>query len=178
MGVKGPDINLSQEQFDVSEHQIIFGLNAIKRLRKDTVTAILEERNANGKYVSFANFISRLPEKFRTSDQIEILIYSGALDSFGYNRAELLAATPEFISSAELSGQSIELLTALMPKIKKRDELDLTDKLQKENELLGAYLSGHPVEKYKRLLRKLNAVAVIDLEVANQVAVGGFTLLK
>lgn len=170
--VKGPDINRSQERFDVSEHQIIFGLNAIKRLRKDTVTAILEERNTNGKYVSFANFISRLPEKFRNSDQIEILIYSGALDSFGYNRAELLAATPEFISSAELSGQSIELLTALMPKIKKRDELDLTDKLQKENELLGAYLSGHPVEKYERLLRKLNAVAVIDLEVANQVTVG------
>ncbi|MCY9806803.1 DNA polymerase III subunit alpha [Lentilactobacillus senioris] len=172
IGIKGPDINQSQERFGVIDHQIIFGLSAIKRLRKDTVKAILEERTVNGDYTSFANLITRLPEKFRNSDQIEILIYSGALDSFGYNRAELLAATPEFISSAELSGQSIELLTALMPKIKKRDELELAEKLQKENELLGAYLSGHPVEKYNRLLRKLNAVSIPDLVVGSQVTVG------
>lgn len=172
IGIKGPDINHSQERFGVFNHQIIFGLTAIKRLRKDVVQAILIERTEHGEYTSFANFITRLPAKFRNSDQIEILIYAGALDSFGYNRAELLAATPEFISSAELSGQSIELLTALMPKIKKRDELELTEKLQKENELLGAYLSGHPVEKYDQLLQQLNAVAITEVALDNQVTVG------
>ncbi|WP_172189584.1 DNA polymerase III subunit alpha [Lentilactobacillus kribbianus] len=168
ISVTGPNINLSENQFTITDNQIVFGLGVIKGLRKDFVAAILQERQNGGPYKSFANFMQRLPEKYRQEELLKPLIYVGAFDEFGFNRAELIAAVPEFISSTELSGNSIELLQILAPQITRRDDFSLTDKLEKENEYLGAYLSGHPVEKFTKLNQQFSLTNVADLVVGQK----------
>ncbi len=155
MGVKivGPNLNESKAEFVYQNDRILFGFSSIKGLRIEMVNNILKSRMEKGAFKSFRDFLSRLDPRFRKPDLVDALIYSGALDVFSYNRAELIAATPEYISSIELSGGSMELFKALEPKIKHMDEMPLLDKLAKENEYLGAYLSGHPTERYQKVLK-------------------------
>lgn len=172
MGVKvaAPDINKSRANFSYQEQQIVFGLSSIKGIRRDMVADILSERQQNGNFKSFPNLLSRLPSKYRKPELIDALIYAGALDQFPYNRAELLAATPEFISSIELSGNSVSLFKALEPSVPRKPEMPLMQRLEKENDYLGAYLSGHPVERFAAFRKRLNAKPVTQLVVGmNQV---------
>ncbi len=97
------------------------------------------------------------------------LIYAGAFDQFGNNRAEMIASLPEFLSSVELSGDNLELFEALAPKIQRQPDLSLSEKLEKENEYLGAYLSGHPVEQYHDLAISRHTVSIGDLAADQQV---------
>ncbi|MDN6435766.1 DNA polymerase III subunit alpha [Lentilactobacillus parabuchneri] len=155
--VLGPDINTSQAAFSYQDDKIIFGLESIKGVRHDMVEDMLAERREHGPFKSFPDFLSRLDDKYRKSELISALIYSGALDGFSYNRSELIAATPEFISSVELSGKSMSLFKVLEPKMPRMPEMPLMDKLEKENEYIGAYLSGHPTERFETLANQLNA---------------------
>ncbi|WP_056983501.1 DNA polymerase III subunit alpha [Lentilactobacillus farraginis] len=159
MGVQviSPNINKSRADFSFQDQQIVFGLASIKGVRHDMVTDLLVERHQNGPYKSFPNLLSRLPDKYRKPALIEALIYAGALDDFPYNRSELIAATPEFISSIELSGNSMSLFKALEPTISRRPELPLMQRLEKEKAYLGTYLSGHPVERFVALRKRLAA---------------------
>lgn len=165
MGVQiaGPSINHSQAAFSFQNQQIVFGLAAIKGVRHDMVVDVLAERDQNGPFKSFPNLLARMPAKYRKPELIDALIYAGALDGFQFNRSELLAATPEFISSIELSGSSLSLFKALEPTVPRKPELPLMDRLEKENEYLGAYLSGHPVEKFHALGQRISAKATNQL---------------
>lgn len=159
MGVKvdAPNINTSGAEFTFQNGEIVFGLDAIKGVRHDMVVDLLDEREKNGPFKSFPNFLSRLLPKYRKVELINALIYSGALDVFPFNRSELIAAAPEFISSVELSGNSVSLFKALEPKIARMPEMPLMERLDKENEYLGAYLSGHPTERFASLVKRLGA---------------------
>lgn len=165
MGVKevGPNINHSEARFTFQDQQIVFGLDSIKGVRHDMVVDLLAERQQNGPFKSFPDFLSRLPGKYRKVELINALIYAGALDVFPFNRSELIAAAPEFISSVELSGNSMSLFKALEPKMPKMPEMPLMDKLEKENAYLGAYLSGHPTERFASLAQRLNAETTATL---------------
>jgi DNA polymerase-3 subunit alpha len=165
VAVIGPAINQSLAGFSYQDNQIIFGLDAIKGLRHDMVDDLLADRKQNGPYRTFSEFLTRLASKYRKTPLIEALIYAGALDTFSFNRAELIAATPEFISSVELSGHSMSLFKALEPKMPHKEELPLMTRLDKENEYLGAYLSGHPTERFSRLAKQLDAKATNELTV-------------
>ncbi|WP_283678782.1 DNA polymerase III subunit alpha [Lentilactobacillus sp. Marseille-Q4993] len=160
VGVKvvSPDINLSDYEVSYNENQIRFGLGSIKGLRSDFVKAIISERQSNGNFKSFQNFLARIDEKFRKEDLIKALVAVGAFDGFSNNRAELLEASPEFINSINLSGNSMSLFKALEPKIPKLDEMPLFERLSLEDEYLGVYLSGHPTERYSDLSQQLHAV--------------------
>lgn len=149
----GPNINLSESIFSIKHNAIIFGLRAIKGLRTDFIRFILDERK-NGKFTNLENFIRRIDSKFRKAELLNLLVYSGALDIFGYNRAELLNSIPEFISSINLSGNSMDLFNDLKPKIQHFKDIPLKEKLGKERECLGIYLSGHPVEQYLYLQKQ------------------------
>ncbi|MCF6514997.1 DNA polymerase III subunit alpha [Lactobacillus sp. S2-2] len=166
--VNSPNINLSQSEFKYKNKKIIFGFNSIKSLRSDFIKDILIKRE-NGSFKDLKDFIHRIDEKYRKEDLIKPLVYVGALDEFNYNRAELIQAIPELINSIELSGNSIELFEVLAPKIERKDDFSLVQKLDFENEYLGLYLSGHPVEQYQKLKEIYPLINTSELNTQNNV---------
>ncbi|GLB46899.1 DNA-directed DNA polymerase [Philodulcilactobacillus myokoensis] len=162
-----PDVNLSGDMFTLKNHQIIFGLKFIHGLRNDFVRFIIKDRHDHGQYKNLEQFIRRLPDHFRTNDLMKPLIFSGALDCFGYNRAELIHSIDSFIETINLSGHSINLFKELKPKIKHIPDLPLKEKLQRENQFLGFYLSGHPVERFKRVASVYHALTTDELPSAS-----------
>lgn len=163
-----PDINASGAYFRLEQNQIRFGLASVKGMRRDFLKAILTERQENGPFKSLHQFLVRLDLKWLKQDLIEGLVYAGAFDHFGHNRAELIASLPEFLSSVELSGNSVDLFEALAPKIQSLPDYTLSERLEKENEYLGAYLSGHPVEQYQALGQQRGVTPIGDLGVDQQ----------
>ena len=101
--ISGPRINISESSFLLHDGTVYFGFSAIKGVRRDFVAAILEERQENGKFTDLRNFITRIPERWQKQELIEPLIYSGAFDNMGYNRAEMIDALPKLILTIQLS---------------------------------------------------------------------------
>ncbi|AUX11972.1 DNA polymerase III subunit alpha [Latilactobacillus sakei] len=163
LAVLPPDINLSQRYFKVTDAGIIFGLYSIKGLRRDFVAAILDERQTGGPFKSVLQFLQRLAAKYLKKDALVALIYSGAFDQFNPNRNALLMNLDDLLDSVKLAGDNMSLFEILAPKEKTVPNLTLTERLDKEAEYLGAYLSGHPVEKYDRVRRYYHVPEVSDL---------------
>lgn len=162
--ISGPRINISESSFLLHDGTVYFGFSAIKGVRRDFVAAILEERQENGKFTDLRNFITRIPERWQKQELIEPLIYSGAFDNMGYNRAEMIDALPKLISGIELfAGFANFDDPALQTAIDQRNEFPLLTRLTKENEYLGVYLSGHPVTQYYQLGQQLHATKIADL---------------
>lgn len=162
--VSGPRINISESSFLLHDGIVYFGFSAIKGVRRDFVAAILEERQENGKFTDLRNFITRIPERWQKQELIEPLIYSGAFDNMGYNRAEMIDALPKLISGIELfAGFANFDDPTLQTAIDQRNEFPLLTRLTKENEYLGVYLSGHPVTQYYQLGQQLHATKIADL---------------
>lgn len=162
--ISGPRINISESSFLLHDGTVYFGFSAIKGVRRDFVAAILEERQENGKFTDLRNFITRIPERWQKQELIEPLIYSGAFDNMGYNRAEMIDALPKLISGIELfAGFASFDDPALQTAIDQRNEFPLLTRLTKENEYLGVYLSGHPVTQYYQLGQQLHATKIDDL---------------
>lgn len=167
-GVKlvGPRINQSQVDFTLKDKQVYFGLSSIKGMRRDFIRQIINEREQNGPYEDLRNFISRLPAKWQKPELIEPLIYSGGFDGLGYNRAEMVNALPMLISGIQLFDNAMEFENdpALQSTIAERKEFPLTERLTKENEYLGVYLSGHPVSQYQQLASAYRVTTASQLE--------------
>ena len=162
--ISGPRINISESSFLLHDGTVYFGFSAIKGVRRDFVAAILEERQENGKFTDLRNFITRIPERWQKQELIEPLIYSGAFDNMGYNRAEMIDALPKLISGIELfAGFANFDDPTLQTAIDQRNEFPLLTRLTKENEYLGVYLSGHPVTQYYQLGQQLHATKIDDL---------------
>ncbi|MHA8137934.1 DNA polymerase III subunit alpha [Lactobacillaceae bacterium Scapto_B20] len=158
-----PNINESVREFSLQDQKIVFGLAAIRGLRSDFIAELLTLREQNGIFKNFENLLQRIDTKFRKTDVIEPLIYSGALDCFGYKRSELIASLPEFLESINLSGSSIELLQSLQPKIKYQDEFSIGQLLDNEQKYLGVYLSNYPTEQFDMVIDYYHAVRVDQL---------------
>ncbi len=162
--ISGPRINISESSFLLHDGTVYFGFSAIKGVRRDFVAAILEKRQENGKFTDLRNFITRIPERWQKQELIEPLIYSGAFDNMGYNRAEMIDALPKLISGIELfAGFANFDDPTLQTAIDQRNEFPLLTRLTKENEYLGVYLSGHPVTQYYQLGQQLHATKIADL---------------
>lgn len=167
LGVKvsGPRINLSQDNFLLANGTVYFGLAAIKGMRRDFIETIIKERQKNGDFKDLRNFIARIESRWQKQELIEPLIYSGAFDNLGYNRAEMINALPKLISGIELFGEfaSFETDPALQTQIAPKKEFPLLTRLTKENEYLGVYLSGHPVTQYQQLGQQLRVTKISNL---------------
>lgn len=161
--VIGPDINRSEAQFSFHGDAIIFGLSVIKGMRRDFVEAIVNERTSNGPFEDLLSFIQRMDTKWRKKEILEPLIYTGAFDGLGYNRAELIEALTGLLDSVELTGASLSLFKELKPTIAERTEFSLTKRLTFEEQYLGAYLSGHPVDQYTDLAHQLGTTMIAEL---------------
>ena len=179
LGVKvnGPRINLSQGNFSTKDGQIYFGFTAVKGVRRDFVADLISEREKNGPFKDIRNFINRLPDRWQKEEVIAPLIYAGAFDGLGYNRAEMINSLPKLLTGIELVGMlaGFEDDPSLQSSIERQQEFPLTTRLAKENEYLGVYLSGHPVSQYQQLASRLQAVRVTDLQPNQRVTLIIFT---
>ncbi len=153
-----PDINKSRSVFKVENNGVRFGLSALKGTGQALIDSIIEEREKNGKFLDFPDFISRC-SSLLNSRLVEGLIFSGAFDEMGVKRSQLaeiyepLCARAKAIGKQRESGQMSffgdvleeEKLDVKYPDI---PEFEVNIKLAKEKEVLGVYVSGHPFEKY------------------------------
>jgi len=164
MGIKvlPPDINESFRNFSVvpGENQIRFGLLAIKNVGSNIVEAIVKERKENGKYNSVEDFISRINCKDLNKKSLESLIKGGVFDRIA-ERNQLLFNSEKLLEwSRETQKTRTNGQKGLFDETKFNSKLKLTstspasqmEKLTWEKELLGLYISGHPLENYLKIL--------------------------
>ena len=163
-----PDVNQSQIYFILKNHEIYFGFRSIRKLRIDFIQALLNERNANGYFHGLVDFIRRIDNKFLNQETLEALIYAGAFDSFDSDRNHLLAEMPGILEGIKLSGGNVDLLKQLMPKkAAPTAGLSANELLEKEAEYLGTYVSGHPIDQYRKLIEIYRTVPVNRIQVTN-----------
>lgn len=184
--VLAPSINESFENFTVtSENQIRFGLLAIKNVGHNVVKAIVEERKRKGFFSSLTDFISRLQPKDLNKKSLESLIKSGALDALG-ERNQLLQNLGRILESArELQKQKADGQRGLFDAsnhvnpvslvLKSVEPASKKEKLRWEKELLGLYVTSHPLEDFKALLEaKVAPITEVAAELLGQrVKIGG-----
>ncbi len=162
-----PDLNMSLGNFTVikagqesnPKDEIRFGLYGIKNLGQEIANAIIEERQKNGKYKSLADFLERVTHKNLNKKSLEALIMAGAMDNLGERKEmlsnidELLNFNKEFAknkgSQASLFGLMENQKTVPTLTLKKTTKATGQEKLVWEKDMLGLYLSGHPLDSHK-----------------------------
>lgn len=164
--VLGPDINLSQWEFTVEgdeELKIRFGLGAIKNVGKAAVGAILEARK-EGPFRNFTNFCLRVDGRKVNRRAIESLIKAGAFDQFG-ERSKLLALLGRVLErSAKKSLNQVTLFKNTSEELPPLPNWSTSELLRAEKEVLGFYLSGHPLKDYEELLTRHSKNQIRSLE--------------
>ena len=170
-----PEINKSYNKFTVEKTQnnefaIRFGLGSIKNVGTVPVNKIVEEREKNGEYKNFVDFCERIADEAVNKKCIESLIKAGAFEEFPQTRSTLLASFENIIDSIQsqkrrgLDGQvsmfdvgndqQKEKLNDMKYQFEIREELPNKELLSLEKEMLGIYISGHPLEKIKEQLKQ------------------------
>ncbi len=157
-----PDVNLSAPDFAVDGPNIRFGLMAIKNVGANIVQHIIEERNNNGPYSDFTNFINRVQHKDLNKKSLENLAKAGAFDSLGVTRGDILANIEEILAfnqsakrTKAANQHSLFGADAHVSKlrIKPAAPVDKNTILKWEKELLGLYITGHPFAPFVPLLK-------------------------
>jgi len=182
-----PDINKSFTRFTVDDGKIRFGLGSIKNVGTAAVDEIVEERNKNGKYKDFADFCERIKDASVNKKCVESLIKAGAFDSFEQTRSTLMESFESIIdaindsSKKSFEGQvtMFDLGGGSKEEEKEIQELKYTYKiapeysdkelLSMEKEMLGLYISGHPLEELREEIEKQTNINTYELREANQI---------
>lgn len=177
----GPDVNESYENFGVNHHgEIRFGLAAIKGMGEAAATAIINEREANGPFADIYDFAERVDFRNVNRKAFESLAYSGGFDSFGLYREQYFAPCGKegsFLDAIVRYGQRFqaskaEAATSLFgaddveiahPQPSKPEQWNTLERLNKERELVGIYLSAHPLDDYEVALKHLCNTQCIDI---------------
>ncbi len=170
-----PSLNASERDFAVEGQQLRFGLAGVKNVGDNAIRAIVEARK-KGPFTSFSNFLERINHSKVNKKVIESLIQAGAFDSFGIPRARLFNSLETALERAQTAlkmraARQMDMFGGLgmesqgegddwLPPASDWDELE---KLAREKEALGIYLSGHPLEKYRRQLQALTDITIPDL---------------
>ncbi|MGI6361958.1 MAG: DNA polymerase III subunit alpha [Bacillota bacterium] len=182
-----PDINLGDAKFTVVGEKISFALAAIKHVGREAVAKIVEERKANGPFTSLMDLCCRTSMNRK---MLESLIKCGALDSFGYYRSQLMevadlalemgrrVAEDRDNQQMSLFDFGIEKADYVMPQLEMpaKPEYLAADLLAMEKETIGFYVSGHPIDAYKELLKEKishQIAALENTEPNDRVNVGG-----
>mgnify|MGYP000319025489 FL=1 len=177
-----PDINKSYTKFTVDNGKIRFGLGSIKNVGISAVNAIVKEREENGLYETFTDFCERMKNEAVNKKCIESLIRAGAFDEFEQTRSTLLASFESILDTIQeterksFAGQ-VTMFDLAMPEenIKElqysfniQKEFSEKDLLSMEKEMLGIYISGHPLEKLREQIERETNVNSMKLkEIAN-----------
>lgn len=177
-----PSINESELKFTAINGNIRFGLGSIKNVGIQPVENIIKERNENGKFQSFTDFCERIADASVNKKCIESLIKSGAFDEFEQNRSTLLASFEGIVDTIQstkkkgLEGQfsmfdfgaTNDDVENNMDDIKyafvEKEEFSEKELLSQEKEMLGIYLSGHPLSKLKEEIEKQTTISTRDID--------------
>ena len=167
IGILPPDINEGESGFSVSGNAIRYGLSAIKSIGRNVVDAIVRERELNGRFTSLDDFIGRMSGKEINKKTVENFIKAGAMDSLPGNRRQKLLVVPEMMDQkskerkTSLEGQ-MSLFDFAAEEDKQNFQMTLPnvaefpreEMLSLEKEVLGVYVTGHPLEEYEEGWRK------------------------
>ncbi|MBQ0059820.1 MAG: DNA polymerase III subunit alpha, partial [Lachnospiraceae bacterium] len=162
-----PSVNEGMGEFTAENGAIRYGLYAIKSIGRAVIDTIVKERNDRGPYVDFKDFLTRTYGRELNKRSIENLIKAGACDGLGGTRKQLLQVYPMMLDEVgkekkeSMDGQ-MNLFDMLSPENKKQYEIRLPavgefnkeSLLAQEKEVLGVYLSGHPLEEYEDIWRR------------------------
>ena len=170
-----PDINEAESTFAARGKNIRYGLSAIKGVGRNVIDAIVEERKENGPYQDIYDFCQRLALKDINKRTVENLIKAGAFDSLGFTRKQLIHIYMDVMDKvasdkkSDISGQlsffdiaEEETRAAFMIRVPDVGEFDQEVLLEFEKEVLGIYLSGHPLDAYSEILKKNTTARTID----------------
>ncbi len=157
-----PDINKSYRSIVIDNQQLRFGFNIIKGIPRDFIQMIIEERQRNGEYTSFLEFLNRMDSRWLKKEVIQPLIYSGVFDAFDESRAALLDSLTSVLESIAMSSGNTELFQLFAPTISKRPELSDEEKMKQEVETTGYYFTAEPGEQYKALREDASIVYLSD----------------
>lgn len=169
-----PDINKSFGKFSVEGNNIRFGLAAVKNVGVNVINNIIDEREINGTFTDFVDLVKRLDSKDTNKRVLESLIKCGAFDNISQNRASLMAGYESLLDSISMDRKKniqgqISLFDSFgtsneteqfqdiytMPK---REEYEERERLNLEKEVLGMYVSGHPLSQYKEELERKTSI--------------------
>ena len=173
IGVLKPDINHSEDTFTVEGDSIRFGLGAVKNVGVGLIRTMVSKRKQDGPFTSLEDFLTRMGTDINKR-AVENFIKCGALDCFGHTRASLLACfecvMDDLASSRKrnLEGQMglfgmLEEDTATAISIPAMPELSKGDLMQFEKETTGIYISGHPMDDYRKLLKGTHVIPISAL---------------
>ncbi|MBR6841364.1 MAG: DNA polymerase III subunit alpha, partial [Prevotella sp.] len=180
----GPDVNESYEKFGVNHHgEIRFGLGAIKGMGNSAALAIIEEREKNGPYKDIYDFAQRINFSSVNRKAFESLALSGGFDSFGIRREDYFATNnkgEQFLDIIVRYGQTYQMeksqmqnslfgmlgeeIEIALPQVPKNDiRWSDIERLNKERDLVGIYLSAHPLDEFKIILDHLCNTKCVEL---------------
>ena len=170
-----PDINRSYDQFAVEGEAIRFGLGAVKNVGHGLIRGVTAKRQEGGAFKSMDDFIQRMGEGELNKRAVENFIKCGAFDCFGHHRSELLAVYEAMMDSAAMSRKKnlegqMGLFALLddeeasvsvpIPKLPERSRGEL---MAMEKETTGIYISGHPMDDYRAMLKNTHVVSMGSL---------------
>ncbi len=170
-----PDINEGYAHFSVSDGKIRYGLLAIKNVGRSAIAALVREREAKGNFKSLTDFINRMESNEINKRSIESLIKAGAFDSFGGKRSQYAVVYRNILNGIsqtkkqtmegqmslfETQDNSSDLFKDELPDMPEYNQKEL---LAYEKEVLGIYISGHPLEQYKDFLARYANCTTLDL---------------
>ncbi len=170
-----PDINHSQDQFSVEGDSIRFGLGAVKNVGRGLIRSMVAKREEGGPFRSLEDFLRRMDEGELNRRAVENFIKCGAMDCFGYHRSELLAVYDVMMDSVAASRKKnvdgqMELFSmfagedkAVDIPIPKLSEMSRAELMLMEKETTGIYLSGHPMDDYRAILKNTKVVPIAAL---------------
>ena len=187
--VQPPDINSGDKTFTVSDGKIQFGLAAVKNVGEGAVEAIVEERTGNGPFASLADFCERVDLRRVNKRVVESLIACGAFDGAGARRSQMMAVLEETLDY----GQKVQKercdpqmglfddgpecsLSVTVPALPKITEWEEKERLAREKESLGFYISGHPLTRHEKTMTKFataSTVALKEISDGQIVRIGG-----
>ena len=170
----GPDVNESRMKFTVNAHgEIRFGLAGVKGMGEAPANSIIEEREKNGLYRDIYDFVERVNLRNVNRRVMESLAYSGGFDSFGYQREQYFAVNSKgevFLDTLLRYGalyqqEQAQAMNSLFgganeveiahPPVPKAERWPAIEKLNRERDLVGIYLSAHPLDEYDVVLNNL-----------------------
>ena len=160
--VDQPNINTAEGKFVARDGRVQYGMSAIKGVGSAAIEQIVEERNDKGTFRSIFDFSSRIDTRVCNKKTVESLAQAGAFDTMHENRAQLLASIEDVLSYASRKQEEERLNQASLfgggtgegsllsePKLRECPPWTNIERLNKERELIGFYLSGHPLDKHK-----------------------------
>ncbi|MFV0287142.1 MAG: DNA polymerase III subunit alpha [Demequina sp.] len=180
-----PDVNESKGLFSAVGTDVRFGMTAVRNVGANVVEAIIQTRNEKGAFTSFQDFLDKVPATVCNKRTIDSLIKAGAFDSLGHTRRSLNAVHEQAIDSVvgvkrqeatgqfDLFGMDDEIGSGVKVTVPELEEWDKKTKLNLERDMLGLYVSDHPLSGLDHIIRSESSHQILAATPANGVSDGG-----